>query len=240
MWSYYGSKTNIIDSYPKPMFDKIIEPFAGTARYALKYFEKDVLLIDKYEVIVNIWKYLQQCSIEDIKRLPHFLKGGQRLDDFTFDCQAEKDLIGFLAGFGMQRPRVSASVKRMNMRPNHINYSLNRIAKNLYKIKHWDIRVGSYDDTHNYKATWFVDPPYQVGGQAYVYSNKNIDFNSLSTWCKSRNGQVIVCENIKADWLNFKSMATHKGVSGMQKEVIWTNYHTHYDNVQTHLQLSIV
>lgn len=38
MWSYYGSKTNIISYYPKPTEDKIIESFCGTARYALEYF----------------------------------------------------------------------------------------------------------------------------------------------------------------------------------------------------------
>ncbi len=59
MWSYYGAKTSIVDYYPKPKFDKIIEPFAGTARYALKYFDRDVLLVDKYDVIVKIWRWLQ-------------------------------------------------------------------------------------------------------------------------------------------------------------------------------------
>lgn len=54
MWSYYGAKTNVINFYPRPKHDKIIEPFAGTARYALKYFDRDILLVDKYEVITKI------------------------------------------------------------------------------------------------------------------------------------------------------------------------------------------
>ena len=66
MWSYYGAKTNVIDHYPPPKCDKIIEPFAGTARYALKYFDREVLLVDKYDVIVKIWKWLQLCSPSDI------------------------------------------------------------------------------------------------------------------------------------------------------------------------------
>ena len=74
MWSYYGSKANIVHAYPKPVFDKIIEPFAGSARYALRHFEKDVLLVDKYEVIVKIWKWLQTCSEGDILGLPHKFK----------------------------------------------------------------------------------------------------------------------------------------------------------------------
>jgi len=43
MWGYYGSKSKIIDFYPEPKEDKIIEPFAGTAQYALKFWEKDAI-----------------------------------------------------------------------------------------------------------------------------------------------------------------------------------------------------
>ena len=38
MWGYYGSKSKIASMYPKPMYDKIIEPFAGTAQYSLLHF----------------------------------------------------------------------------------------------------------------------------------------------------------------------------------------------------------
>jgi len=54
MFNYYGSKSKIIHLYPKPIFNKIIEPFAGSARYALKYFDREVLLVDKYEAVVRI------------------------------------------------------------------------------------------------------------------------------------------------------------------------------------------
>lgn len=54
MWSYYGSKTKLVDLYPPPKFDKIIEPFAGTAKYSMKYWENDVILIEKYDVVYNI------------------------------------------------------------------------------------------------------------------------------------------------------------------------------------------
>ena len=59
MFSYYGSKSKIVDYYPPPKHKRIIEPFAGSARYSLKYWQNDVLLVDKYEVVVNLWKWLQ-------------------------------------------------------------------------------------------------------------------------------------------------------------------------------------
>ena len=75
MWGYYGSKSKIVNYYPKPIYDTIIEPFAGTAQYSLKYFDKDVILVDKYDVIVRLWKWLQQCSPKDILSLPRLSCG---------------------------------------------------------------------------------------------------------------------------------------------------------------------
>lgn len=217
---------------PPPRYSKIIEPFAGTARYSLKYFDRDITLVDKYAVITGIWQWLQKCSPGDIDRLPHFVKPGQSLDDLTFDCQEAKWLLGFLVGFGMERPRKSASVKRMTMRPNHVNFSLKRIAKNLFKIRHWKIIHGHYMDIENQEATWFVDPPYQFGGQVYIEGSDKINFPALSNWCRSRSGQVIVCENTRADWMDFVPMTAHKGVRGMQKEAIWCNEAHQYQSQQ--------
>lgn len=235
MWSYYGSKTNIIDLYPKPLHDKIIEPFCGTARYALKYWEHEILLVDKYPVITEIWKYLQQCSPQDILGLPRFKKG-ENINDHTYDCDAQRYLIGFLIGFGFTDPRKSAS-PRMRNRPNAINYTIKKIAADLFKIKHWEIIEGGYDEIPNQIATWFFDPPYEFGGHAYKHSNKHIDFKSLAEHVTTREGQVIVCENMKARWLPFVPFKVQNVLTGAHAEAIWTNYHTHFNNVQQKLEL---
>jgi site-specific DNA-adenine methylase len=70
MFSYYGSKSKVVDFYPPPKHKILIEPFAGSARYSLKYFDREVMLIDKYEIVINVWKWLQQCSKQDILGLP--------------------------------------------------------------------------------------------------------------------------------------------------------------------------
>lgn len=235
MWSYYGSKANIVHAYLKPVFDKIIEPFAGTARYALRYWEKDVLLVDKYEVIVKIWKWLQVCSEKDVLGLPRFMKPGQTLSEFTFDCEEARLLMGFLIGFGSASPRQTVS-PQIIVRPNRVNYVIKRISRDLFKIRHWQILHGGYADIDNQKATWYIDPPYQYGGQHYMESSKNIDFKHLSDWCKTKQGQTIVCETTKADWMDFVPMIQHKGIkSGMQCEAIWSNYPTAFDNLQAKL-----
>lgn len=145
--------------------------------------------------------------------------------------------MGFLIGFGMERPRLAASVKRMTQRPNHVNYSLNKIRDSLFKIKHWEIRLGTYSDIENEKATWFIDPPYQYGGECYPESNRNIDFKMLGEWCLNRDGQVIVCENTRATWMGFLPLARHKTRTGFQKEAIWSNVPTPYDMQQSKMFL---
>jgi site-specific DNA-adenine methylase len=236
MWSYYGAKTNIVDSYPKPKFGKVIEPFAGSARYALKHFDNDVLLVDKYEVIVKIWQWLQKCSPADILGLPRKLNKGQTLNDFTFDCEEAKMLMGFLIKKGVERPAIKPTDWVTIQRPNFTNYSLQRISKELWKIKHWKVEHGDYRDIPNQNATWFIDPPYEFGGHSYVMNNRKIDFLELAEWCKSRTGQVIVCENTKASWLPFKPVMKQKGTAATTTEAIWSNEYTVFDNEQLQLK----
>jgi hypothetical protein len=230
MWSYYGAKTNIVKHYPTPKYGKIIEPFAGTARYALEHFENEVLLVDKYKVITDIWQWLQQCSPGDIKRLPRF-KSGDNINHHTYDCDAQRYLVGFLVGFGFTTPR-DTSIPRLRNQPNGMNYTINKIAASLYKIKHWKIIHGSYEYIENEAATWFIDPPYQFGGHCYKESNKKINFEHLAVWSRSREGQVIVCENTKATWMNFQPMITQNVLSGAYQEAIWSNKKTVFDNEQ--------
>lgn len=233
MWSYYGSKTDQASHYPPPKFDTIIEPFAGAAKYSLLYFERDVVLLDKYEIVVRIWKYLQQCSKKDILSMPNKMAPGSFVNDITFDCEEQRWLYGFIVGKGAERPRNKVPDRTSVQRPNHINYQLNNIAKQLHKIRHWKIVHGSYEDIDNVTGTWFIDPPYQHGGASYV-ENK-IDYDHLSQWSKERLGQVVVCETIRANWLPFKPMLKTHGSSKTSTEAIWSNLPTAFDHEQLSL-----
>lgn len=230
MWSYYGSKSKVVDFYPKPKFNTIIEPFAGSARYSLKHFENDILLVDKYPVIIQIWQWLQQCSEADILGLPK-LKTGDDLRTMGLSDE-ERMFLGMIAGVASTSPRnkVSPFSAEQNGRKNKFK----RIAEQLHKIRHWKFICGCYTELQNIEATWFIDPPYQFGGHAYVHSK--IDFGNLSSWCRNRKGQIIVCENTKADWLNFNPISKMRGAN-MQftTEAMWTNQPTSYNFKQTEL-----
>jgi len=226
MFSYYGSKSKIVDYYPAPMYGKIIEPFAGSARYALKYFDREILLVDKYLVIVSIWKYLQKCSENDVLSFPNY-KAGDRIVKEELDCIEQYELIRLL----LQQGTVGGN-KAYEWGIKSYKQNLKQIASNLFKIRHWQVRQGCYKDLENEEATWFIDPPYQQGGHKYVQSNKNIDYKHLANWCKERIGQSVVCENTNADWMPFKPMIEMQGIKFRTTEAIWSNKTTQYDNVQ--------
>lgn len=227
MFSYYGSKSKIIDLYPSPKHDKIIEPFAGSARYALKWFDRDVLLVDKYEVIIKIWHYLQQASKKDIFGLPE-PSYKQSINDFNL-AEGERLLMSFLVARGV------ASSQYIVQKFSDIKKAKADIARQLYKIQHWEVRLGGNESISNKVATWFIDPPYQSGGHNYHFGNKEINYTHLAQWCKSRQGQIIVCENTKSDWLPFWPMRKMSGAYSKTTEAIWSNHRTGFEVIQNSL-----
>ena len=195
----------------------IIEPFAGSARYSLKYWNNVVILVEKYDLIVKLWKWLQQAQKEDILKLPKMQKG-DCVDDYNFDCQEAKWLMGFLINQGSAMPKKTVS-KTGNFGVSE--REILRISNDVEKIRKWDIFCADYRQIPNCEATWFIDPPYQFGGQYYRLGNKNINYKELAEWCMSRKGQVIVCENTKATWMDFKPLKEMQGSIHRTTEAIW-------------------
>lgn len=216
MWSYYGRKWKIINKYPAPEHDLIIEPFAGTASYSYRYWEKEVILVDAFDKIVKIWRYLQQAKPEDILKLPDVENGEFIGDKHKWMCDEERWLMGFSINNACATPKHTAG--RMNF--NSWSKDKIRIARDLYKIKHWKFVLGDYRCLKNTNATWYIDAPYQF---QKLYKKNNVDYSSLSEWCKSRKGQVIVCEQSTADWMDFKPLVQLSGQRTRTTESIWTN-----------------
>lgn len=214
MWSYYGRKKKIVKRYPQPTHDLIIEPFAGTASYAYEYWEHDVVLVDAYPIIIQIWKYLQQASTSDIMKLPDVANGEFIGDKYQWMCDEERWLIGFSMNNGSERPKFTAG--RMNF--NSWNRDKIRIANDLHKIRHWRLILGDYRCLDNVNASWFIDPPYQF---QKLYVHNHINYDELAVWCKSRNGQVIVCENSMGTWMDFKPLVELSGQRTKTMESMW-------------------
>lgn len=225
MFHYYGSKNKIAKYYPKPKYNLIIEPFAGTASYSLLYYSNEVLLNDKFDKIYSIWNWLiNDADKKFILNNSNFF-AGQDISSLDFP-QAYKDLVGFCINRGSAAPRniVQKWSCQVKSKPNWASttwFKLNKIADTLESVRHWKIQNSDYRNLENVEATWFIDPPYQFGGSFYV--ENLIDYDELREFCLTRKGQVIVCENSKASWLDFKPLVEITGQSKKSLEMIWTN-----------------
>jgi len=227
-FGFYGGKwRDAPKHYPQPTFDIVVEPFAGSAGYALRYPTKRVVLCEIDPVIAGVWDYLINVSEREILAIPD-LPEGCGVDDLGL-CQEASWLVGFWMNRGASRPRKGPSKwMRDKIRPGSFWGERVRatIATQLHAIRHWEIHNVSYEECPVSRvATWFIDPPYQCAGQYYTYGSAQIDYDRLAKWCRSREGQVIVCENEGADWLPFEAVADVKTTRPGQRsvEVCWTS-----------------
>ncbi len=217
IFSYYGSKSKITKHYPAPKHNLIIEPFAGTAAYAQRYWDKKVFLVDAYPVIVELWRWIIDATKDDVLALPD-IDRETRVKELDIPVGA-KHLIGFWANQGSASPG-NVPTQWTTLRRVWAK-SRSAIADIVHRFNHWEVYNGSYTELSDCEtpATWFVDPPYVNGGQRYV--KNNIDYNHLAQFCRSRNGQVIVCENGDASWLPFRPLCELSGQRKKTTEVVW-------------------
>lgn len=223
MFSYYGSKAKIVKHYPKPKYNLIIEPFAGAAWYSL-YHNCVAILNEKNKIVFDIWNWLiNQASGAEIEEYLDFYKG----DDISqLDIRDEhKNLIGFNINRGTVHPsnivqKWSCQSKKDKTWASTTHFALTRCVELLPKVKEWKVMFGDYKTIPNIEATYFIDPPYQYGGEHYPIND--IDYTELKLWIETRKGQVIVCENDRADWMDFKPLTICNGQRKKSVECIFT------------------
>jgi site-specific DNA-adenine methylase len=228
-FSYLGGKFRAHRHYPHPKHKIIIEPFAGSAGYAVHHPSRQVILYDIDPKLYGVWHYLINVSSEEVMKLPLPVD----IDDIR-DCKIPQEaqwLIGFWFAKGTTQPGFHAttwgrSTKYMDSNSVWCSGIRDRIARQVNQIRHWRVFNKSYPGIGNAHATWYIDPPYQVAGSCYKFGSKLLDYQHLGEWCQSRRGQVIVCENTGADWLPFEHLATIRGTNhpsrtGISHEAMW-------------------
>lgn len=228
MFNYYGGKSKLAHLYPFPRYHKVIEPFAGSARYSLHYWTKEIQLYDKSQEVINIWHYLQNVTEEELRTL-YIPKKGEDIRELPY-TNMERLFLSYLVDVSAGKRYKVSSFGAQNLQSFHKKIS------NVHKCRSWSIQQGDYRDIPNQEATWFIDPPYFYGGEHYKHSSKHIDYQELAEWCKTRKGQVIVCENTKANWLDFMPLIEFSGAVHTTTEAIWTNYPTSYGVKQLTLE----
>lgn len=215
---YFGSKWRLAPRYPAPKHSLVIEPFAGSAGYAVRHGVEHALLIDLDENIVAVWSYLIRATAAEILALPDF-EAGEEIRGVIPEAAA---LIGFWANRGSSQPKPTMQKwgDQHDLRVSSWGpLARERIAGQLDRIRRWSIRLGSFDVEPDHRATWFIDPPYLE--QGFRYRKHEIDFAALASWCRARRGQVIVCEGPGARWLPFEPLCLAKTKSGFAPEFVF-------------------
>ncbi len=219
-FSYYGAKGSLVNYYPKPKHNRIIEPFAGSARYSCKYWDREIILADRSKDICRVWNYLKNASEKDILGLPK-LKVGESIDEYKYKSLTtdERRFLGFLVNIAF-----TGGAKTVTKWVGSIEEDLVNISKQVHHFNNWTIINKPYWDLkENWEGTWFIDPPYQFGGDKYPHGSKDISFSRLAKWSTERSGQVIVCENTKATWMEFKPLVNNSGQVHKTVEAMWSN-----------------
>ena len=224
-FSYYGGKWRAAERlYPEPTHGTIIEPFAGSAGYSTRYYDRRIVLYDSSEVVCGVWDYLIHASESDILSLPD-IKHGQDVRTMRLPQEA-RWLIGFWLNKGSAAPRnIPSRWMRDGLSPTQFwcESIRQRIASQLKCIRHWQVHNLGYEWIDSVgPATWFIDPPY-VGyrGNLYPHGSSGINYRKLAHWCRLRVGQVIVCEGESADWLPFERVGGSKGTFANVQEYAW-------------------
>lgn len=198
--NYYGSKVSSAKRYPAPTRPLIIEPFAGGAGYSLRYRSRDIALFDCNPEVAAAWKYLILTPAREIMALPLLMPG----DAIPLELpEAARLLIGWCCMIAGAHPqsRLPPSAARV---PSSFWGESRRakLASLSEEIRHWRVECADYTKAPQVDATWFIDPPY-AGAKGTPYAQAKIEYGALAEWCRSRSGQVIVCEAAGANWLPF-------------------------------------
>lgn len=232
-FSFFGGKWRRAPRYPAPAHELLVEPFAGSAGYATRHHTKRVVLVEKDPVIARLWRWLIRVPAREIRALP-LLQDGQRVDELGV-CPEAEALIGFWCNKGSAHPCKQITTSWGKKYPDQFWHEgiRERVASQVDHIRHWTLLEGDYAQfgAGGMPATWFIDPPYAgvtrvravrgngkvqavLVGDRYRCRASDIDFERLSRWCRARRGQVIVCENVGAQWLPFEPFHVARALTG--------------------------
>jgi hypothetical protein len=112
-WRYFGGKYRAAPRYPSPTHRTIVEPFAGAAGYSLRYPDLEVVLVERYAVVAEMWRYLIRVKPSEVRRIPCV----DRVDDLpAWVPQGARWLVGFAMNSATDQPCKTLSAGRIKLR----------------------------------------------------------------------------------------------------------------------------
>lgn len=218
MFNFFGRKERLLAHYPSPQHDTIVEPFAGSGAYAVRHrTARRVILIERDATVCALWRRLLSMSTSDLLHLP-VPEIGEQCSDFLIAVSAARTTKDTPSLF-----RVTARMREEFAR------SIPRMALVLDACRHFEVIEGDYREAPDIEATWFVDPPYQyqsgrwdrTAGGRYLHGSRDLDYGALGSWCLSRKGLLIACEQAGASWLPWQHTRVTANSRQKQYREVW-------------------
>lgn len=208
MFYYFGRKGRLAPLYPAPRLSLIIEPFAGSMAYTLHHHPNHALGIDVDANVAEAWRYICGLTSEQVAAYPEPVIGDRVFDRWAMMAAGSHGTSRAESYIWTERmARDLRKQKRLALR--HLDYA--------WRVEY---RHDDYRSAPDVEATWFIDPPYQNVRRGY--ERTALDYDELAAWCRSRRGQVIVCEQRGADWLPFQPLREIRGTTNKRTtEVVW-------------------
>lgn len=214
MFPYFGRKLRHASKYPTPVFDTIVEPFAGSLSFSLFHRPRRAVGIEADERVVELFNRGMRIGV-GAEPMPERPEVGSKTDDLLVKLASYSE-------HGLTSGTMTVSTRMVR---DWDSMTANLALAGAWAWEHVGYHLGSYLDAPDIEATWFIDPPYQFANRrGYRHGAAGVDFQQLAEWVRSRRGQVIVCEQAGADWLPFRplyDLNSHRG--SRSTEVVWTN-----------------
>lgn len=231
MFFYYGAKRVLAPHYPRPRYRTVVEPFAGSAQYAVRCLMEGsadrAILTDLDPRVVDMWERLLSMTPDEVRALPPLVVGATTSDPLHMVTAASNS-------WGSAK-RMTVSERMAIKWPPMLRFITAALPHLLGRVT---ISLGDYTTARQTEpATYFVDPPYQTvrlltatdstggargRGYAKHCNSDSLDFAALGDWCQSLTGHVMAVDQIGADWLPFRPLKGHRSSVGtMHLEAIW-------------------
>jgi len=192
LFKWFGSKWQSAKHYPEPRWNTIVEPYAGSAGYALNYCDRNVLIWEDDPNLMQLWLWL----IEDATQ--------SNVLDIPVGLPVGTDILSLGLSLGQalllkhwQRTNNAGdcwTISPWGDKPGQWTANTRaRVAEEVSAVKHWNFLVDPGFAPDN--STWFIDPPYQYN---YRYRTGLPPFSHelLASFVKRlpRQAQIICCE----------------------------------------------
>lgn len=230
-FKYPGSKHTLAKRYPRPRYDVVVEPFAGSAQYSTLHYERQVLLIESDPEIAQLWHWLVTVDPDVVARLPVDLPHGEDIRTLGLPSRGAELLVRAWQRVGSNNCWTVSKWCGLNSGMWSAR-TRDAIASQVEKIRHWKVLHLKFDPSlagvPAENATYFIDAPYQSIPD--IYRSEPLDYRALASYCKRLKGQVIVCEAGGAKWLPFRFLAVARagrtkqgGTRNLSVELLWMN-----------------